>query len=249
MVQVSDSVQNASRALTLVISQVSTSLFLSGVPSTLNPTQQSPFALSVVTPSGIPLSGTLTMSFQSNAVVASDDPVDQFSTGGRTISFSIPANGTTAVFPPGALILVGTVSGTLTFTASIQNGSGAIPVGTVTVLPVAPQMTNTTAVRSAAGLDIRVAGFSPERQVTGVQFVFDVITSGGIQRVTLKRDDAQSLFGTWYRDPSSTAFGSAFVFHQTFTVQGDATAIDAVTITLTNTQGATTGSAVKFTQQ
>jgi hypothetical protein len=57
----------------------------------------------------------------------------------------------------------------------------------------------------------------------------------------------QSEFDTWYRSAASASFGSSFVFEQLFTVQGDVTMIDSVTVGLTNSQGSGSSTAVKVT--
>jgi hypothetical protein len=106
-------------------------------------------------------------------------------------------------------------------------------------------MTNVVATRTASGLDVVVTGFSPERRVTSVNFGFDVRTSSGPQRVNLPRT-IETEFAAWFANPASAAFGSTFVYRQSFTIQGDASAVEAVTVTLTNSQGSTASAVVRI---
>ena len=93
---------------------------------------------------------------------------------------------------------------------------------------------------------MQVVGFSPERRVTEVQYSFDVLVNGAIQRIDMSRSiEADS--GVWYQNAASAPFGSAFKLDQLFGVVGSTAPIEAVTITLRNTQGSTTSSSVPFT--
>jgi hypothetical protein len=219
------------------------SLSLVNLPDTSNPAQQVPIGLSLSAPQANALSGSLTMTFTSNSVIPSDDPVVQFSTGSRTVPFTIPPNTTAAVFPTSVWLVTGTVSGTIVLTADIQDGAKGVTVGTVTIAPTVPQLMNTVAVRTTDGLKVRVTGYSPERKITKADFAFDVKTANGTQRVNLTRS-VESDFDGWYTNAASSAFGSSFVFEQLFLVQGDSSAIQSVTVTLTNGQGSTSSAQV-----
>ena len=48
----------------------------------------------------------------------------------------------------------------------------------------------------------------------------------------------QSLFNTWYQSAASVGFGSQFSYAQAFTVIGDTNQVQSVTVTLTNSAGA-----------
>src|SRR5262249_32124295 len=203
----------------------------------LDPTQQQPIGLAISAPYPAPLSGTLTLSFIPNAVAATDDPLVMFSTGSRTVSFSIPANSRVAVFPSPVLLLAGTVAGSINVTASLQ-GNQPQRIGSVTVRLLPPQVKNVIGVRTQRGLRVHVTGYSPDRTVQRVDFEFRVRTAAGIVSVNLGRTvDAE--FQNWYRSPTSAAFGSSFVYTQSFVVEGDVTAIESVAVSLSNAQGGT----------
>jgi hypothetical protein len=177
------------------------------------------------------------LSFTPNAVAATDDPLVMFSSGARTVSFSVPANSSAAVFPSPVLLMAGTVAGTINLTASLQ-GNQAQLVGSITVRLLPPQVRSVVATRTQGGLRIEVTGYSPERTVQRVDFEFRVRTATGIESVNLGRS-VDSEFQNWYRSPTSAAFGSSFVYMQSFDVQGDVAAIESIAVSLSNAQGST----------
>ena len=246
-VQVRDTAsRTATKAFTITV--ISSTFTLTNVPDTMQPAQQVAIGLTVPSAPSNPISGTLNLSFASSSVVSGDDPAVMFSNGSDTVSFTIPANSTVATLnPAGTMLQTGTVSGTITVTvkANIQSGATDVPVKTVTVPKTVPMLTNITAVRISGGLRVQVTGYSPERQVINVDFGFDVKTSSGTQRVTLSRGVQQDFDG-WYKSSASSAFGSSFVFEQMFTVQGDNSMINSVTVSLTNGQGPGTANPAQF---
>jgi hypothetical protein len=183
----------------------------------------------------------LSIAFKPAAAAPADDPAVQFSTGGRTLSFTFPPNSTSAVLPPQLMLLTGTVAGVITITGGIQNGPSSMPVASVEVRSLAPQITSVTASRVSGGLRVQIIGYSTERRVTNAEFGFDIRAADGTQRVSLSRP-VDREFDTWYQSPESLPFGGTFLFEQVFGVQGDANVIDGVTITLTNGLGSTTSS-------
>jgi len=215
------------------------------LPATLPPTQSSAIEMTLAAPHPSALSGTLRMTFTSTAEVPVDDPMTQFSNGTRTSTFTIPANSTTAVFPTTLTLLTGTVAGSVKLTANIDSGPADLPVSTVDVLATAPKITDVVAIRTAGGLDIQITGYSSPRRVASVEFNFDVKVGNKTQRIPLARN-VEVDFGTWYRHPASVQFGSSFSFLQSFTIEnGTASAIEGVTVRLTNAQGSTTSVTVQ----
>jgi hypothetical protein len=220
-------------------------LSLTGIPNAANPTQQIQVAAELAAPYAAPLSGTLTASFIPTTTPV-DDPMVRFSTGTRTANFTIPANAMRAVFASPVFLLTGTVSGVVNLTASIQDGPTGVLIGSVLVRPLPPQITNVSAVRKSGALEIQATGYSTERRINAVEFGFDVKTADGVTRVNLSRN-VQAEFDNWYRNPTSAGFGSAFVFTQSFYIQGDPNSVQSVTISLTNEQGRTSSLPVQIT--
>jgi hypothetical protein len=240
--------RGASTSLNLVIVVESPvpSLSLANFPSTLNPAQQSQIQLSLPASRPYALSGTLTLTFTSKAQVPSDDPMTQFSTGSRTLTFTIPANSTGAVFSSSqVLLLTGTVAGTINITASFPNGIPNMLVATTEIPAIAPQITNVKATRTTGGLDVQITGYASARRVTNVEFIFDVKVGSTIQQIPPLSRSVDADFAAWYQNTASSVFGSAFSFLQSFVIQ-DPSVVQDVTVRLTNAQGSTTISSVAF---
>jgi hypothetical protein len=247
-VQVTDSrspVQSAEGTFTLTINNPNVpSVTLTGLPGELNPTQQAPIALALSAPYPSALSGTLTLSFTSNVAGVADDPLVMFSNASRTVSFSIPANSTAAVFAAPVQVLAGTVAGSINLSASLQ-GNQPQRIATMNIRSLPPQLRNVAATRISGGLRVEITGYSPERTVQNANFEFRVRTASGVESVSLGRS-VEPEFANWYRSSTSTAFGSSFLFMQSFVVQGDTSMIESVIITLTNALGSTSSSAISF---
>ena len=247
VVRVNDSAGGTDqRSFNLVIGPPLGTVSLTGLQLTVAPAQQLPLVLSIPAPSPGELQGTLNLAYSSTAVLPVDDPAVQFSTGGRTVKFTIPANTTSAVFPSPLMLVTGTVSGTVAITGSIQNGPSTFNLSSTTINSTPPQMTSLTATRLASAVTVRVIGFSPERRVTEIDFSFEVRVNGAIERVNLSRT-VTAEFNTWFQNPMSTPFGSAFRFEQLFGVGGDPRVIEAVTVTLKNSQGNTISARIPLT--
>ena len=238
---------NDTRDFTMAVGPPIGPLSLTGGQGTAGPAQQLPIGLSLSAGYPFAVSGTLNMAFASTAVIPADDPMVQFSTGGRSVTFTIPANSTTALFPSQLMLLTGTVAGTITVTASIQNGVSALSLASITIPPVVPTITAVNASRISGGLQVTVSGYSTERRVSEVDFGFDIrLASGGTQRVNLA-NAAEPEFKNWFQSTASAPFGGTFVFQQMFGVNGDSTSIETVTITMKNGQGSSTFSRVPIT--
>jgi len=243
-VQASDaSSRTASEVFTLSIIAPPLGRFSWNVPATMNPGQQVPVGLSLSSAQPNPVSGSLKIAFASNSVLPADDPAILFSIGSRTVPFTIAANSTTAVFDGPALLLTGTVSGAVVGTVDVDSGPTGLPVGTMNIMPSIPKLINIIAERTSNSLRVQITGYSPERRLSNAEFGFDVRTPAGTQRLTLVRN-VETDFDTWYRSAASVAFGSSFAYEQLFSVQGDASMIDSVTVSLTNGQGTASSSPV-----
>jgi large repetitive protein len=238
--------QTSNRAFALTISNPTTipTMSLSGFPTAVDPTQQVPLTLILSAAHPVALSGTLTIAFAPNAAGTADDPMVMFSNSSRSVGFNFPANSTVAVFQSPVLLLTGTVAGRITLTATVQ-GSAPQVAGNVNVRTLAPQIRNVVATRTSGGLRVEITAYSPERRVQQVNFTFRVRTEAGTQSVSLQRN-VDTDFANWYSSSAAAPFGSSFVFMQSFVVDGDLSTIEAVTVTLSNTQGSTASNLTAF---
>ena len=227
---------------------------ITGVSGSVEPAQQPSIEVTLPSPHPSPITGQLTLRFTSNADVASDDPSIQFSTGGRTVNFSIPANATRAVFSNGApniAFQTGTVSGTIELAVSGQSGgSPATPLPpvsqTLTLSRRSPAITRLNiATRSASGFELAVTGFSTPRSLTQVTCNFIPAQGANLQTSTVTLGLTTSA-AAWFQSQTSATLGGQFRLLIPFTVQGELTAIQSVSVTLTNGEGTSTASSVQF---
>jgi hypothetical protein len=190
--------------------------------------QQPPIGLAIASAYRTNVTGTLTLAFNSD--VFSNDPSVQFATGGRTVTFTIPAGQTAAVFPNGASTIrvqTGSVAGTITLTPSVSTESGfnltpiTPPTLNLTIASGAPRILSAiVASKAASAITLQVSGYSTARSVTQI----DLTITGapgenvGTQRVTIP---VESAFLGWYQGTASGQFGSLFTVTIPLSLSGD----------------------------
>jgi hypothetical protein len=206
-----------------------------------SPAQQIPVTVSVGSTSAVALSGVLTVTFTPQ--VGGDDPSIQFSTGGRTVAYTIPAGSATAVFPQNSQLLLttGTVAGTITIKASLQAGSTDItpspaPQATTAVPELAPVITSVTLQPSTGGVTVTIAGYATSKQVTQATLQFNAAAGSSLTASAITVP-LTALITAWYQSASAASFGSQFTVSIPVNAAGSISAIGSVTVTLTNAQG------------
>ncbi len=230
--------------LAVALPQVS-GVIIGGVTDTPPPAQQQNVTVTLGGTFPVPLTGTVTLTFASDANVPADDPAIQFSAGGRTATFTIPAGSTQGIFtPPSPAIQTGTVSGIITLTTAFQAGGAQISCNcvqtrTIRVARGAPVITSVRAARGAGVITITIIGFSTSREMTQAAFQFTTAAGSNVTTTSFTVP-VSTFFTTWYTSTPSTQFGSQFLMTQPFTISGDANAITNVSVTLTNAQGTST---------
>jgi hypothetical protein len=233
----------------------------SGATGSLGPQQQPAIGFSLNAAYPLALAGTLTLNFTSD--VFSNDPAVQFSSGGRTIAFTIPANSRQAVFPNGATqvrLQTGTVAGTITLTPSFTTTTGGIdltpttpPSLTLTVPQGGPQLLSAVvSAKTASTFTLLVTGFATGRSITQMDFTLTPTSGENVttSKVTLNVD---ASFTAWYQSTASQAFGSLFTVTVPFTVAGDVKnvtnvvdTLQSVAVTLTNRLGTSSSQSVSL---
>ncbi len=219
------------------------------------PMEQVAVGLALESPYPLTLTGTLTLTFNSD--VFSPDPAVQFATGGRTATFTIPANTTRALFAGNATeirLQTGTVAGSIVLTPSFSTEGGinltpaTPPSLTLTVPQSAPRLLSVAlSSKSSNSITLLVSGYATSRSITQMDFEFRAVEGEnlGTTRLTL---NAEPSFLAWYQSSTSQQYGSLFTATVPFTLQGDvrnvsslADAIQSVTVTLRNQLGASSG--------
>jgi len=217
---------------------------VTGVGSTAPPDEQPVISVELAQTYPTDLTGTMTLTF-APAAGGVDDPAIQFSTGGRTVNFTIPNGQTTAVFPAATISLgTGTVAGTITLTLQFEADGQNVtpqpaPTQVITIAPQAPVITNVVASTTSGGIEVDVTGFSNTRDMTSATFTFQAAAGTTLTSPTVTITVNQ-LFSTWYSNAASAQYGSQFTFAQPFNISGNASGITSVSVTLTNSIGTST---------
>jgi large repetitive protein len=252
-VQITDSAgATAAHAYTLAIKVAALpGVAIAGLPATAEPLQQPTASVSLASAYPIDLTGQLVLTFQPDAAVPADDAAIQFSSGGRTADFSIPAGATQAAFPGASIQLqTGSTAGTITLTvhlsaAGVDATPNPPPSVSARISRSAPVIRKLSVVRTATGFEVWITGYSSSRELTQAAFQFTAAAGGNLQTTsaTVPLGDPSK---TWYQDASSANYGSQFTIVQPFTVTGNTNAVASVSVTLSNALGASAASSASF---
>jgi len=216
----------------------------------VDPVAQPAFGITLAAPYSLPLNGVLTLSVEGDT---GDDPSVQFSSGGRTVNFTIPANTTKALFGNQATqvrLQTGTVAGGIILTPAfaIQSGGADITpaspvVKRITVAAAAPRLQAIRVDnRAANGFSLVVTGFSTPRTLTDLNLVFTAASGFNLatSQITFHLSADSAL---WFQSTASRAFGGQFTVSVPFNFQSDngstspADAIKSIAVTATNEKG------------
>jgi len=225
---------------------------ISGPSGNAAPLTQPLIGLTLANSYPVAIGGTLTMSI---AGTLPADPAVQFASGGRSVSFVIPANQTSAVFAGQGTQIgmqTGTVASAITLTPSFATQAGSVDLTPAnptalqfSVSPAAPtllaiQLLNLT----TTGFTIQVTGFSTTRSLasSAVQFT----PAAGFQLATSQFNiDLSQVSTLWFQSTTSQAYGGQFTMSIPFTFQGSlpsgqsaVAAIASVSVTVSNSTGA-----------
>jgi hypothetical protein len=191
-----------------------------------------------------PLQVTLTLAVKPATAGGPVDPAVQFSTGGSTFAFTLPANSTTV---PAIQLQTGTIASTITVTLTVESDSqdltptGLQPV-VIDVPASAPVITSVVLARNGTSLTVTIQGYSSTRDMTSADFTFTPASGDSISDPQLTVDLATSFSG-WYGESTSTQYGSAFTYKQNFTLSNDASTIGSISVKLTNSAGSSSAGA------
>jgi ASPM-SPD-2-Hydin domain-containing protein len=217
-----------------------------GASGTVDPQSQPAVGLTLAAPYPLALNGTLTISITSASFTP--DPSIQFSTGSKTVSFTIPANSTQAVFANSAnqiRLQTGTTAGSISIAAALTTQSGLDvtpappPILTLTVLPSAPHIVSAVArTATSSSFTVLVTGFSTTRSLSKLNFQFTV-TSDVTAPTSQLSLDVSAAATNWYSSASAQPFGGQFSVTVPFTLQSTGT---LTTTTSGSGTGTTSGS-------
>ena len=223
---------------------------LSGLPATSKPGDQPTVTITLASPYPLPIMVTATLSITPNPVppnpANSTDlmfsnnpcPAKPCMEGSRTMQITIPANTTetTLAFQTGTL--AGTIQLSLTLNTVGVNITPPVPPAATTVIAAtAPTISSISVATTSTGLQITVVGTSTTLDMKTAAFQFTPAAGAKLQTTSVSVD-VSSLFAAWYQNPASLATGSQFSLMEPFTISGNVSTIASVTVTLTNSVGA-----------
>jgi hypothetical protein len=223
----------------------------------LGPLQQPQIDLNIASPYPLAVNGTLTMTVIPDGFSA--DPSIQFSTGGKTVTFTIPANTTSAIFPTGGSSIelqTGSTAGTIVLTPTFTTTSNVplTPAASQNLQLVVPESAPVligaeVTSQSAAGLTLAISGVSNSQTLTQLSFSFTTAAGYNVTGANVNVP-VSSVASAWFESSAAQTFGGQFVATVPFTFTGPGSsststanltsAVTGVTITATNPQGTST---------
>jgi hypothetical protein len=214
---------------------------IQGISDTANPTEQPVIRLGLSGEFTVPLSGRITVSFDSDAVDKADslDNV-RLENGRREFAFTVPDRNSPL---PSVGLQVGTIAGRITVNVIIEVVGGVrlnppnVTTRVVTVPRSAPTVTRACLARTSTGFDAVVIGYATPREVTRAVYRFTAAAGANLQTLELTPAGTGAAFTAWFATETSKSLGSAFRLVQSFTVSGDQNAIQSASVTLSNSVG------------
>ncbi|HET9219279.1 MAG TPA: aryl-sulfate sulfotransferase [Terriglobia bacterium] len=221
-------------------------------PAALIPGQQTMLSVVMATPFPHDVTGSVALTFSSNAVIPLDDPAIQLATGGRTVTFTIPANETEAHFGDarhrGPLAFQsGTVAGTLVFTGTFTAGwftrdFAASGLEALSIPRKTLSIQNLETSRDG-GFAASILLLSAAREVTHLSLSFTTnprvaLSCGGAAGCSVAGNtltlEVAPLFSQWFS--GDTSFGGLAKLRIPIRIEGGAVR-GTVAVTLRNTMG------------
>jgi hypothetical protein len=243
-VQVSDAANTtATRVHTIVVGVPALpAVSVSGLPGDVQALQQPSLDISLDSPYPVAITGTVSLAFTPGSANPVDDPAVQFSTGGRSATFTIPANATHAAFGSGQFALqTGSVAGTITLNVvSLQAGGSSLTVPdgltrTAKVDPGAPVIRTLSVVHTTNGIQVQITGLSNTREMSKASVTFQATPGTTIQtpQITVPLSDVATA---WFQSGASSVFGGQFSLTLPFTFNGSIS-LSSVSVVLSNGAG------------
>jgi hypothetical protein len=223
---------------------------IQGPSGTASPQTQSTVSLTLANSYPVALVGALTLT---TAGSLGSDPAVQFATGGRTVTFSIPANSTSADFAsqgPQILLQTGTVAETVTLTPTFATQPGGVDVTPAsptilqfTIASAAPTLLTVQATGQGTTFTLNVVGYSTTRKLSALNVTFTAATGFRLPTPQFTIDVSQ-VSTAWFQSAASQSFGGQFEISIPFTLQGTPPSgktllqsLASVAVTVTNDVG------------
>ena len=198
---------------------------ISGPSGNVSPVSQAAVGLSLANSYPVDLNGTLTLTTSGNY---GTDAAVQFSSGSRTVNFTIPANSTDADFAgQGSQILLqtGTVAETVTLTPSFTT-SGGVPITPslpptlqFTVPTEAPVLTSAAVTgQTTTSFNLVLVGYTTTRSLTSLNLTFTPASGFNLPTSQFTIDVSQAASGWFLSSQSIASYGGLFSITVPFTL-------------------------------
>jgi hypothetical protein len=224
---------------------------LTGLTATSTPDQTTSVGLSLTTPATTPLTGTLTLSFASNAAGTPQgymDPMTCFINSSNQcvtqINFTVPIGGTVASIENNGLLQQGTTAGTITVTlSSLMAGSTSVlpqppPSRGVVVAPIAPAIKSVSITNvTSTGFNVQVTAYSTPRDLGNATFTFTAASGTNLNNSSPAPIALSTVAQPYFASSNGLSGGGTFILTVPFTFSGDTSAIGGVAVTLSNSVG------------
>ena len=238
-VAVNDPTQaQTSNTLNITIKAAPLNVTITG-PTTTTVGAQPTVTFNLTNPYPVPLTATFTLTFIPLSGLTAD-PAVLFSNGTPTYTITIPAGATSATQ---LQIQTGSVAGTILISSSFSAGGTTVtPTGgtqglTITSPPAVPGITTIGLTRNGSVLTVIIHGYSNTRAVDHVTFHFNAASAAHLSNTDITVDGA-TLFAPYFASPTSQPYGSTFTYTQDFNIDGPATDVASVQVTVANAVGA-----------
>ena len=248
VVTVSGDLVPSNNTTTITTNVVNPFFNLQFIPITPAPASQGTVLLTMGTALSHEITGKLILIFTPDAVHPADDPAIQFSSGGREVTFTIPANTSQARFGSDARSSIafqtGTVAGSLRFNVTLQSGTN--PNVSSNVRTISRRAPTIHSARAQGGspntVNLSINLSSTPREVTQLTLSFATntkinVSCGTTPNCTASGStftlDVKQQFDAWYA--TDTLFGSTSTLTVPLTLDGSLRG--SIGITLRNAQG------------
>jgi uncharacterized repeat protein (TIGR01451 family) len=218
-------------------------------PSSPRAGQQATMGITLPEPFPYDVTGAVTLTFVPDAAIPFDDPAIQFETGGRQVTFVIPANTLEARFGSNAhsgplVFQTGTVAGNFSFAGMLEAGTVRIPFSATRRISRLPPEIQAIRTSTTDGFAVSLTLLSTPREISQLVLRFDTTprvrlscgsiansictVSGSTLTFNVKGD-----FDSWYA--SDATFGSLATLRFPLSIEG--TVQGTVRVTLRNSMG------------
>ena len=200
-----------------------------GAGGSHQPLEQPAVGLTLESAYPFALRGTLTLTAEADSAGASDAAV-QFATGGRSVAFTIPANGTQAVFLNNSTrirLQTGTLAGRIVLAATFAAASSGYdltpespPRQTLAVAAGPPRLLDLQVTSSGpAGLQITATGYTPTRGLSSLELELTPVAGYRFPAEKLTFDLAGPS-AVWFQGAGSQGYGGLFSVSVSIGAQG-----------------------------